>query len=144
MEKPMKSRGTVSVTLPMALLGSCIAAAAMAQTNNLGNPGTGANPAGDTAVSGAIEQKPLLTPAQQRSIYAEVSKDKSKTSPKDFSPVIGADVPPMIELYTLPDGALASVPGAKIYKYTMLEKKVVIVDPTRMRVIDVIDPAPQP
>jgi hypothetical protein len=144
MEKPMKSRGTVSVTLPMALLGSCIAAAAMAQTNNLGNPGTGVNPAGDTAVSGWIEQKPLLTPAQQRSIYAEVSKDKSKTSPKDFSPVIGADVPPMIELYTLPDGALASVPGAKIYKYTMLEKKVVIVDPTRMRVIDVIDPAPQP
>jgi hypothetical protein len=141
----MKNRKTVSVTLPMALLGTCIAAAAMAQTNNLvGNPGTGANSAGDTAVSGAIEQKPLLTPAQQRSIYAEVSKDKSKISPKDFSPVIGADVPPMIELYTLPDSALASVPGAKIYKYTMLEKKVVIVDPTRMRVIDVIDPAPQP
>lgn len=140
----MKNRGTVPVTLPMALLGSCIAATAMAQTDNPGNPGTVANPTGDTAVSGAIEQKPLLTPAQRSAIYAEVSKDKSKTSPKDFSPVIGADVPPMIELYTLPDGALASVPGAKLYKYTMVEKKVVIVDPTRMRVIDVIDLAPQP
>ena len=58
--------------------------------------------------------------------------------------MIGADVPPMVELYTLPDDALASAPGAKLYKYTMLEKKVIIVDPTQMRVIDVIDPASQP
>ena len=114
-----------------------------AQTNN---PGTMSNRTGDTAVSGAVEQKPLLTPAQRSAIYAEVSKDKSKTSPKDFSPVIGADVPPMIELYALPDDALVSIPEVKLYEYTMVEDKVVIVDPTRMRVIDVIGPtslAPQ-
>ena len=74
-------------------------------------------------------------PAQRSAIYAEVSKDKSKTSPKDFSPVIGADVPPMIELYALPDDALVSIPEVKLYEYTMVEDKVVIVDPTRMRVI---------
>ena len=73
-------------------------------------------------------------------IYEEVSKDKSKVAPKDFSPVIGADVPPMIELYALPDEAVASVPAAKIYKYTMVENKVVVVDPTKMRIIDVIGP----
>jgi hypothetical protein len=54
--------------------------------------------------------------------------------------VIGADVPPMIELYALPDEAVASVPAAKIYKYTMVENKVVVVDPTKMRIIDVIGP----
>jgi hypothetical protein len=139
----MKNRRTLSVTLIMGLLGYCVTAAAVAQTNNPSNPGTVVNPNGDTAVSGAGEQKPLLTPAQRSAIYAEASKDKSKTSPKDFSPVIGADVPPMIELYTLPDDTLASVPGAKLYEYTIVENKVVVVDPTRMRVIDVIGPAPQ-
>ena len=63
-------------------------------------------------------------------------------APKDFSPVIGADVPPMIELYMLPDDAVAGVPAAKLYKYTMVENKVVLVDPTKMRVVDVIGPLP--
>jgi hypothetical protein len=96
----------------------------------------------DIGVSGAIEQKLLLTPAQRSAIYAEVSKDKSKSSPKDFAPVVGSDVPPMIELYALPDDTLTEVPEAKLYKYTMLENKVVVVDPIRMRVIDVIGPSP--
>ena len=39
----------------------------------------------------------------------------------------------MIELYTLPDDALAAVPAAKLYKYTVVENKVVVVDPTKMR-----------
>ena len=105
-------------------------------------PGGLGAPTGDTGVSGAIQQKLLLTPEQRVAIYQEVSKDKSKVAPKDFSPVVGADVPPMIELYTLPDDATASVPAAKLYKYTMVENKVVLVDPTKMRVIDVIGPPP--
>src|ERR1700733_15970479 len=144
MEEPMKRREAVSLVLATLILGGWLGTPfAGAQTNN---PGTVSNPTGDTAVSGAVEQKPLLTPAQRSAIYAEVSKDKSKTSPKDFSPVIGADVPPMIELYALPDDALVSIPEVKLYEYTMVEDKVVIVDPTRMRVIDVIGPtslAPQ-
>jgi hypothetical protein len=104
-----------------------------------------APPAGDDAgVSGAIEQKPILTPSQRSAIYQEVSKDKSKAAAKDFSPVVGADVPPMIELYTLPDDALASIPAVKLYKYTIVQNKVVLVDPTRMRIVDVIGPAGRP
>jgi Protein of unknown function (DUF1236) len=123
------------VVLGTSLLGAAVGVfAAGAQTNNAGS---------DADVSGAIEQKPLLTPAQRSAIYAEVSKDTSRSSPKEFSAVIGADVPPMIELYTLPDDALAAVPAAKLYKYTVVENKVVVVDPTRMRVIDVIGPSPQ-
>jgi hypothetical protein len=137
-EEAMKNRMAVAFASVAIIIGCGMPAGA--QTTN---PGTVGNPTGDTAVSGAIEQKPLLTPAQRNAIYAEVSKDKSKTSPKDFSPVIGADVPPMIELYALPDDALAGVPAAKLYEYTMVENKVVVVDPTRMRVVDVIGPEPQ-
>jgi hypothetical protein len=110
-----------------------------AQTAPPENP---AAPHGDSGVSGAIQRMLILSPEQRAAIYQEVSKDKSKAAPKDFSPVVGADVPPMIELYTLPEDATANVPEAKLYKYTMVDNKVVLVDPTKMRVIDVIGPPP--
>jgi len=128
-------RIAIPVALGGAIAGSCLVMPfAQAQIGNT---------SGDIGISGAIEQKLILTPDQRKSIYEEVSKDKSKVSPQHFSPVVGADVPPMIELYSLPDDALAKVPAAKIYKYTMVENKLVVVDPTKMRVIDVIGPAPE-
>ncbi len=136
----MKNCGSFSVTLAAALLGCCLGALdARAQTISPTSPTA---PGNDTGVSGAIEQKLILSSAQRTAIYQEVSKDRSKVAPKDFSPVIGADVPPMIELYMLPDDAIANVPEAKLYKYTMVENKVVLVDPTKMRVVDVIGPPP--
>jgi Protein of unknown function (DUF1236) len=54
--------------------------------------------------------------------------------------VVGAEVPPATELYFLPDDALASAPEAKGIKYTVAQNRVVLVDPTRMRVVDVIPP----
>jgi Protein of unknown function (DUF1236) len=134
----MKNRSSIPLIAATLILGCFMGGfPAGAQTGNIDSPGT---KGGDVGVSGAIEQKLILSPAQRQAIYEEVSKDKSKVASKDFSPVIGADVPPMIELYALPDKAVASVPAASIYKYTMVENKVVVVDPTKMRVIDVIGP----
>ena len=137
----MRKRSSRAIVMPaivaLALCGALVGAIdAAAQSTPPGPPGN------DTGVSGAIEQKLILTPEQRTAIYEQVSKDKSKVAPKDFSPVIGADVPPMIELYALPDEAVAGVPAAKLYKYTMVEGKVVLVDPTKMRVVDVIGPPP--
>jgi hypothetical protein len=134
------------MTAAVCLAAAAIALAAQAQTSNPAPPGTdGGNPAtnsagSDTGLSGAVQQKPLLSPAQRSAIYAEVIKDPSKSSPQHFSAVIGADVPPMIELYALPDDATSVVPAAKLYKYTMVEDKVVVVDPIKMRIVDVIGP----
>ena len=86
------------------------------------------------------EQKLELTAAQRRAIYDVVSKDNSKKAPVGFPTAVGADVPPMIELYALPDDAVANNAAAKIYKYTVVQDKVVLVDPTKMRVIDIIGP----
>jgi hypothetical protein len=44
------------------------------------------------------------------------------------------------ELYGLPDAIAADAPSAKFYRYTIAQNQVVIVDPTNMRVIDVIRP----
>jgi hypothetical protein len=61
-------------------------------------------------------------------------------APSRFPATVGAEVPPMIELYMLPDDVLAANPVTKLYKYTMVQDQVVIVDPTNMRAIAVIGP----
>ncbi|MGN6748639.1 MAG: DUF1236 domain-containing protein [Xanthobacteraceae bacterium] len=135
----MISRSLISAFVAAALFGCAGGSGASAQTTTPSGP---ADAASDTGLGGAIQQKLILSPAQRTAIYDQVSKDKTKAAPKNFSPVIGGDVPPMIELYALPDDAVAGVPAAKLYKYTMVENKVVLVDPTKMRVIDVIGPPP--
>jgi hypothetical protein len=90
-----------------------------------------------------VAQKLELTEAQRSAIYATVSKDRSKMSPQRFPAVIGAEVPPMINLYALPDDIVSGNPAAKLYQCTVVEDKVVLVDPTRMRVVDTIGPLPQ-
>ena len=98
----------------------------------------------DEAVSAqGVTPKLELTPAQRSAIYQEVHKDKSKVAPSRFSTQVGADVPPMIELYALPDDVVANNPDTKLYKFTRVDDQVVLVDPTKMRVIAVIGPKPR-
>jgi Protein of unknown function (DUF1236) len=81
-----------------------------------------------------------LTPAQRSAIYQEVHKDKSKVAASRCATNVGAEVPPMIELYMLPDDILANNPDTKLYKFTRVDDQIVLVDPTNMRVIAVIGP----
>jgi hypothetical protein len=85
-----------------------------------------------------IPEKLELTPAQRSAIYDAVRKDKSKVAPSRFSTAVGAEVPAMIELYMLPDDILVQNPAAKFYKYTVVQDRVVLVDPTNMRIVAVI------
>jgi hypothetical protein len=94
----------------------------------------------EVASERGVAPKLALTPAQRGAIYQEVHKDKSKVAPSRFAAHVGADVPPMIELYTLPDDILANNPETKLYKFTKVDDQIVLVDPTKMRVIAVIDP----
>jgi hypothetical protein len=122
-------RGHSTVRIAVATLALVIAAGAQnirAQNDNVG-----------------VAQNLELTAAQRSEIYAAVSKDRSKTSPQRFSVAIGAEVPPMINLYALPDDIVAGNPAAKLIQCTMVGDKVVLVDPTKMRVIDTIGPLPQ-
>jgi Protein of unknown function (DUF1236) len=53
---------------------------------------------------------------------------------------VGAQIPPVTELYALPESVTAEVPSAKFYRYTIAQNRVVIVDPTNLKVVDVIRP----
>jgi hypothetical protein len=82
-----------------------------------------------------------LTPAQKTAIFNAVRQTNTKVTapPAVTLPLsVGAQLPPSIELRVLPDGALAQAPKAKILQYTVLENQVVLVDPTTMRVVDII------
>lgn len=130
----MKTRIAVSVVASvMALIGYTGLQSADAQGTDPGSP---------PSLLSSGEQNLVLTQAQRRAIYAAATKDRIKPAQGRFPAEIGAEVPPMIELSPLPDEAVADNPTAKFYEYTMVQDRVVLVDPTKMRVIDVIGPNP--
>jgi hypothetical protein len=91
-------------------------------------------------VRGDMRASPLrLTQDQKNTIAEAVRRDNKAAEPAvSFVASVGAPVPPAIELYMLPDAALAKVPAAKIVKYTVINNQLVLVDPTNMRIVDVI------
>ncbi len=100
----------------------------------VGSPGAGADPGGLSQPS-----QIKLSPAQKTAIFNAVRQDGPKgAAPTNFQASVGGPVPPSIELYTLPSGAVSQSPELRTLKYTMAQNQVVLVDPTTMRVIDII------
>jgi hypothetical protein len=133
-EEPMTMRRAVLVALGALgmLVSICFAAPHSARAQSV-------EPEAQSG-GGAGQEQPALTAAQRRAIYAAVSNDKSKMAKTPFAAAVGASVPPMIELYPLPDQVLAQNRAANFYEYTLVRDKVVLVDPTKMRVVEVIGP----
>lgn len=130
----LRSVAAVALTGAALALAPVGAGVAYAQTNE-------ANDTTGVVSPNGIPQKLELTPGQRSAIYDAVRKDKSKVAPSRFAATVGAEVPAMIELYMLPDDILAQNPPAKFYKYTVVQDRVVMVDPTNMRIVAVIGPA---
>jgi len=105
---------------------------------NPGNGSPGIDPhRGAVAPAAHLE----LTPEQKTAISKAVRPTEGKVkAPGNVPAVVGAPVPPATELHFLPDDALATAPEAKGVKYTVAQNQVVLVDPTTMRVVDVIPP----
>ena len=82
---------------------------------------------------------PRLTEAQRSAIADAVRRDNKAVEPSvSFVASVGAPVPPVIELYILPDAILAEVPEAKRVKYTVMKNQLLLVDPVTMRIVDII------
>jgi hypothetical protein len=114
----------------------------------LGTAGAGAQTAGpDEALNadGAVVQKLALTEAQKSAIYNAVLQRRVRLSTTTAIPVaVGAPVSPAAELSDLSDQAAAAQPLAMDLKYAMVEDDVVVVDPIRMRVVDIIHGSVRP
>lgn len=80
-----------------------------------------------------------LTNAQKTAIYEAVQNEGVRSaSGEDLRLSVGAPVPPSVQLYKLPDEALASIPLMRAYQYAVFAEDVLIVDPGNRRVVDVI------
>jgi hypothetical protein len=89
---------------------------------------------------GPVSAQPApLTEAQKAAIARSVREANRKvTVPPGVQVRVGAELPPSMELYMLPDPTLATIPEAKPYKYTVVEDRVLLVDPTTMKVVEVL------
>lgn len=84
-------------------------------------------------------QHPELTAEEKVAIAQAVKQSGRQVKvPPGLTAAVGGELPPAIELYMLPDSALASIPAAKLLKYTIVDGQVVLVDPTTMRVTDIL------
>ncbi|HEY4407165.1 MAG TPA: DUF1236 domain-containing protein [Xanthobacteraceae bacterium] len=83
-----------------------------------------------------------LTPAERTAIRNAVRQDQSRPNakmPPNAPVALGVQLPASIALRILPDSALAQAPAAKTVQYTVIDNQVVLVDPTNMRVVDIIN-----
>jgi hypothetical protein len=123
-----------------ALVGALLALGPLAL---VGASGLAAQTPPPPSLGAADPSAPLqLTAAERSAILNAVRQDKAKPSastPVDSPVAVGVQLPPSIALKILPDAALAQAPAAKTVQYTMIENQVVLVDPTNMRVVDIID-----
>jgi hypothetical protein len=103
--------------------------------------GTSAQMAGpDEAIgaSGHVTQKLALSTAQKSAIYNAAVRQKVPTASRGITPIVGSPVLPSVPLFDLPSATNVEAAQIKFLKYAMVEDDVVIVDPIRMRVVDVI------
>lgn len=96
-------------------------------------------PAQDAAAAPSLE----LSTAQRQTIFQSVSQtQKNNAAPTGFRASVGAHVPDAIALSPLSATLAALLPQAQGYQVAMVEKQVMLVDPTTRQVVAVVTAAP--
>lgn len=92
----------------------------------------------DEAVTaqGAVSQTVVFTPAQKYAIYNAIVRQRVRAATARIQATVGASVPRSVTLAELP--GQSGLADAMVLKCAMVADDVVVVDPIRMRVVDVI------
>ena len=81
-----------------------------------------------------------LTGAQERTAWKDISRQAtSQMAPSGFSPTIGATVPTDISLKPMPAKLASQVSALRPYDYALLQDRLLIVNPSDKKVVDVIN-----
>lgn len=120
-----------SIALAAAALLAGIAAASAAPMESAKTPSAKmAPPASDTLV---------LSTAQQKTAWDDLYTGAlSQKTPLGFNAAVGATVPSNIVTAPVPAKAVGDVPALKPYKFAMLRKKLLIVNPNDGKIAEVI------
>jgi hypothetical protein len=82
-----------------------------------------------------------LTSAQQKTTWHDLTMPSfslNMAAPAGFSPVIGAIVPHSITTAPVPMKAASDIPALSRYRFTMVEHKLLVVNPSDMKIAAVI------
>jgi hypothetical protein len=100
------------------------------------------------APNGAVRQELALTAAQRSAIYNAVVQRRLRPPGTRIPVAIGAPVPRSAELLDLPDPTAAGEAwiksSASDLKYAIVEDDIVVVDPLRMQVVEIIHGGAKP
>jgi len=80
-----------------------------------------------------------LTRTQERIAWRDISKQAStETAPSGFTAKIGATVPDNLSIQPMPAHVASRVTALKPYDYALLPKRLLIVNPSDKKVVNVI------
>jgi len=94
---------------------------------------------GSIEQAGPTERQPFLalSASQMRCVYDSTPKDVARTDVR-VRLALGAEIPPRVELFRFPEGAVACAPELAGLRYVVVDDDVVVVDPTDRAVALVI------
>jgi hypothetical protein len=80
----------------------------------------------------------ILSAAQRRTLWNDLSKQGINQSASGFEPQIGTFVPGSVKIEPIPGKAAANNQQLRPYDYAMVDHDLVIVDPTNKVIADVV------
>jgi hypothetical protein len=126
----MKTRSLLSAATALALVLGGGTALAASSNSSMSSTSTSAGMASDSL---------SLTGSQQKSAWNAISKQaRIQTLPSSFSPAKGSVVPSDVTLQPVPVEAANQVPKLRPYDYAMAQNKILIVNPSDKKVVDII------
>jgi hypothetical protein len=80
----------------------------------------------------------ILSAAQRRSLWNELSKQATNQSASGFEAQTGTFLPKSVKIEPIPGKAAANSPQLQPYDYAMVDHDLVIVDPTSNVIADIV------
>jgi Protein of unknown function (DUF1236) len=121
-------RKQISIALAAGLLAAGVSAASAAETQK--STTTMAQPASDTL---------SMTSAQQKTVWNDLhGQATEQKAPSGFNAAAGAVVPSSVKTEPIPTKAATDVPALKSFNFAMVNGKLLIVNPTDKKIVQVI------
>jgi uncharacterized protein DUF1236 len=125
-----------------AVLAAAIAAASMGSASAADGANAPATKSDKTQSADATAQPADMLPlsdAQQKTAWQDLYMDSlNQNTPPGFDLVVGATVPNTIVIAPVTAQAGSDIPALKPYSFAMVQKKLVIVNPSNRKIADVI------
>jgi hypothetical protein len=130
----MKARTTIALAAAALLAGISAASAAPPDNGKMAAP-----PPASTKMARPASDTLTLTSTQQKKAWDDLYTGMlNQNPPSGFKATVGTALPSNIATVPVTARAAGDVPALKPYKFAMVQKKLVIVNPSDRKIVDVI------